>query len=112
MYHKLFFQACFHNYFASLQRWKVIYSNAVKKKNFLAFFFPGPEKKKAFFEERKSLVLSLSFIEHHLAEFVTLHQFLAFFPLGTDFQLRTEEKYIIAGNTYFSLSLTVFFFFS
>lgn len=73
--------SCTTNYFSKLISIIILHLRNAVKKNFLGFSLPGPEKKKkAFFEERKPLVLSLSFIEHNLAEFVTLHQFLAFSP--------------------------------
>lgn len=40
MHQKLFFQACFHNYFVSVPRWNVIYSSAIKL--FFFSFFPLP----------------------------------------------------------------------
>lgn len=96
----------------SLQRWKVIYRSAVK------LFFPVPPTPTSYpgvggthSLKKETIYSPLSFIEQHLAKFVTLHQFLTFFPLRNRPSIRNcEEKiYIIAGNTYFSLSLTSFF---
>lgn len=43
------------------------------------FFLPVPEKKKNSLK-KETTYSPLSFIEQHLAEFVTLHQFLTVFP--------------------------------
>lgn len=73
------------------------------------FFLPVPEKKK-FFEERNHL-FSLIFHWTAFSRVCDITSVPHRFPLGTDLQLgAVRKKCIIAGNTYFSLSLTSFFY--
>lgn len=107
IYHKLFFQACFHNYSVSLQRWKVIYSTAIKLPptqiffSFLClkFFF---SQKCHFFEKRNHL-FSLIFCGTVFGRVCDITSVPHFFHLEIRPSVRRREEKLCNSRTHISL---------
>lgn len=117
VHQKLFFQACFHNYFVSVSRWRVKYSSFIKH-FFEFFFFPflslagvggwGKPKNHSLKKATTCSLLSFTGPRSVVCDMTSVpHSF----PLRNRPSVRNcEEKiYIIAGNTHFSPSFTSVF---